>query len=171
MGFCNRVNNAAQGAANSNPVGAPSHLAMVANLANDAGQNVGFHQDTNLADMQTDDWAKLKDHMSEINQYPQCVCFNCGITMYPTDVKKIVAMGITKKEQCQGYLVFKDYIEELATKRGVSEGEVFLCQREGAGCRVFSCHTCSRDGTSNTTKSTKNIQNPEMLPGNICIGF
>ena len=97
------LNNAAQGAANSNPVGAPSHLAMVANLANDAGQNVGFHQDTNLADMQTDDWAKLKDHMSEINQYPQCVCFNCGITMYPTDVKKIVAMGITKKEQCQGY--------------------------------------------------------------------
>ena len=59
MGFCNRVNNAAQGAANSNSVGAPSHLAMVANLANDAGQNVGFYQDTNLADMQTDDWANL----------------------------------------------------------------------------------------------------------------
>jgi hypothetical protein len=152
----NLLNNSGHGAGNSNPLRAPSHLQMANNLAAEFGQSGEFPENTNIGMMKASNWRTLRDHLSVINEIPQCVCFNCGQLMYRAYTKTICAKNIQVPSDTRGYRVFEHYITLLAKKftppgHALNLSSVFLCEPQANGqAKVFSCYTCSHDGTDST---------------------
>eukprot|EP00622_Pseudochattonella_farcimen_P000326 FR734787.1.p1 GENE.FR734787.1~~FR734787.1.p1 ORF type:complete len:140 (+),score=0.08 FR734787.1:36-422(+) len=98
------LNRASQGAANQGDDYAPPHLETVNNLIKDIATQKPS-KETNLVD--TIDWKRLSAHLETVNQYPCCVCFNCGMTMYPSKVQKYVCPKIRNKNDCRAWRVFE----------------------------------------------------------------
>ena len=98
------LNRASQGAANQGDDYAPPHLETVNNLIKDIATHKPS-KETNLVD--TIDWKRLSTHLETVNEYPCCVCFNCGMTMYPSKVQKYVCPKIRNKNDCRAWRVFE----------------------------------------------------------------
>ena len=131
------LNHASQGAANRNTGLAPAHLQMANSLIGENGNpNANTDPATNRGVV---DWKKLGGHLEVINEYPRCVCFNCGMTMYPSKAKDIVCARIKRKEDCRAYRVFVYYIRALVDRLHVNLDDVFKCEPTGPGgtCSVY----------------------------------
>ena len=59
------------------------------------------------------DWKRPGAHLEKISEYPRCVCFNCGMTMYPSKAKETICALVQKREDCRAYRVFEYYIKSL----------------------------------------------------------
>ena len=90
-------------------------MQLANNLIGEAGDaNIDTDPATNLIGV---NWKQLGAHLEIINQYPRCVCFNCGMTMYPNKAKDSrMPSNPRGEEDCRAYRVFEYYIKLVVAK-------------------------------------------------------